>query len=688
MGCCGDREKGPPERKQKWEFINLQDFRNKSFWTVLAYIWLWCMGGVGVAVYAVDTFTAVQLLVFDRWSSQVKPWIPFNYSKWIFAGCILFSWALLIYEWIRALRVIRRGGVAASYMDPLAASLQSMRSKGWRRFLVFTALTKSKKGTDYVAFFVYFAFQSSIRIILAEGPRQVINGLTLGSIMETKIINKHTDDDTSGIEQFWINLQALANQNIQQAIILGSMLFTMVIWIFSALCLISAGVLYLVFLWHYIPQRDGRLRIYCRRKIDRRLEKIVEAKVQEGIEDEAKKKAKEEKRAELKRQKTGELPPPAPPTLDRKPTLPDMDVDMDIKDEAKLPEFGLQRQPTNTTVSTLPLYSSRPPTRQGLERQPTLPDLAGDLPRPSMGSRSVTQSSAWTDVSYESDAPLLSNAGCAGGDGRSASPAPTYFSRQNSNGSFRPPPPGRTMTGSTQASSQRSFTPMSASSRGVNGPLLRSNSSFSYDHEPNSASPITPVDSYGRPLPPVRQNTGEAFRSGPRRQGSSDSSFSRSVAGTPGPTIDRRPTPGSLHSQNSFSRPMPRNPSQTSQFQRPFSPITEVSSQPTPPPDSYEMTSKPSTGGYVAFTPGVRSASTAPVPAGQRNFSAAQPGAGGSYFGTVQEPQRSATVPNGMRAVSSYGDILDDYAETPPPNGPQRSHTAGPGGGGWGGSHF
>ena len=686
MGCCGEREKGPPERKQKWEFINLDDFKNRSCWTVVAYIWLWLMALVSVAVYAVDTFTAVQLLAFDRWSSQVQPWIPFQYSKWIFAVCILLSWALCLYEWIRAFRVIRRGGVAASYMDPLAASLQSMRSKGWKRFLVFTALTKSKKGTDYVAFFVYFAFQGAIRIILAEAPRQVVNGLTLGSLMETKLINKDTNQDSSAIGRFFLNLQALANQNIQQALILGSMMFTLVIWVFSALCLIAAGVLYLVFLWHYIPQRDGRLRIYCRRKIDRRLEKIVEHKVQAAIEDENRKREKEEKKAELKRQKTGELPPPAPPKLARQPTLPDLAVDSDLKKDPTLAEFGLQRQATNTTVSTLPLYSSRPPTRQGLERQPTLPDLDTEFSRPEMPSRSVTQGSAWSNASYESDAPLLSNAGYGGGDGRSGSTAPPY-SRQNSNVSFHPPMPGRSMTQSTQNSSQRSFTPMSAMSRPPRGPPSRSNTGFSFDEPQSAISPISPVDSYGRSVPPSRQNTADTYRPGPMRQESQASSFNRSVAGTPGPGMERRPTQGSLHSQQSFSRPMPRKPSQASTFQRPFSPLTEPP-QPTPPADSYEMTSQPSNGGYVAFNPNVRAT---PTPGAQRNITVpGQPGAGGSYFGIQEAPQRSVTAPNGFRAESSYGDILDDYgaSNNDSSHGPSRSHTAGPGGGAWGQNRF
>ena len=197
MGCCGEREKGPPELKQKWEFINLGDFKCTSAWTPLGYIWLWMLGAIGVSVYAADTFTAVNLLAFDRWSSEVKPTIPFRISKWIFAACIFFSWALCIYEWLRAIRIIKRGGVAASYMDPVAASLQSMRSKGWRRFLVFTELTKSKKGVDYIAFFVYFAFEGAIRIILAEGPRQVVNALTLYAVMNAKLINQEGDDHSN-----------------------------------------------------------------------------------------------------------------------------------------------------------------------------------------------------------------------------------------------------------------------------------------------------------------------------------------------------------------------------------------------------------------------------------------------------------------------------------------------------------
>ncbi|KAK5108420.1 hypothetical protein LTR62_008307 [Meristemomyces frigidus] len=688
MGCCGgDREKGPPEHTQKWDFITLSDFKATSVWTTLAYIWVWFMAIVAVAVYGVDTFTAVNLLVFDKWSSQIDPAVPFKYSKWIFAACILLSWVLCFYEWFRAIRVMRRGGVAESYMDTLAVTLQSMRGSGWKRFLVFTELTKSKKGADYIAFFVYFAFDGAVRVILAEGPRQAVNAMSLYAVLNADVLHAAVEGQHSNIERFFINLRELAVKNEKQAVILCSMLFTLVIWVFSALALIAATVFYLVFLWHYIPQRDGRLSVYCRCKIDRRLEKIVDHKVKAALEDEERKRQKVDQKAELKRQKTGDSATTlqtmgSKPTLARQPTLPQLGATPEMDKDDKLPQFALARQDTTSTMSTLPRYESRPPTRNGSQAQPTLPTLAED--RPQMPSRTITQNSTWSQQSYESDAPLLNNAGHAGFDGRN-NPAPTMpppaFSRQGSDASYGRPMPNRTMTQGSQMS-QRPFTPTS-SNGSVTRPTpgqrfpVRSNTGFSFSNEPRSAiSPPPPQDAYGRPVEPLtRQNTQDTFRTANmNRQDSQASSINRQM--------ERRPTYGSLGGQNgSFSRPMARNPSQASTvYSRPFSPPVEEQ-QPLPYMDSYEMTSQPShgtpytatagptTGGYVAFNPGKsrdvtpRATPSQATTLPQRNVTVAGgPGTAGNYFGKVHAPpQRSATAPVEPRYTTDYADILDTY---------------------------
>lgn len=142
----------------------MNDFKSSSCFTPFAYGYLWSSVILSVAVYAVDTFTAVNLLVFGRWSSTIEPTqlISFNVSRWIFSVCILLSFINLGYEHLRARRIMSRGSVAESYLDNLAVRLESMRfgkGRGWKRFLVFAELTKSKKGAEYIALFTFFSFQ-------------------------------------------------------------------------------------------------------------------------------------------------------------------------------------------------------------------------------------------------------------------------------------------------------------------------------------------------------------------------------------------------------------------------------------------------------------------------------------------------------------------------------------------------
>lgn len=71
-----------------------------------------------------------------------------------------------MYRWMKAVRAIKSGVIAASYLDPLAVRVQSIRmganGRGWRRFLVFAALTKGRKGNEYVALFTYFSFEGKL----------------------------------------------------------------------------------------------------------------------------------------------------------------------------------------------------------------------------------------------------------------------------------------------------------------------------------------------------------------------------------------------------------------------------------------------------------------------------------------------------------------------------------------------
>ena len=169
MGCLSHRKKQTEDFvDQRWEYINLNDFKSKGCGTIFAYIYLWLSLIISIAVYGVDTFTAVQLLIFNRWSSKIDPAVPLKVSKWIFSICIILSFINLAYEAFRARKAMKKGLVAGCYLDSLAVRWESIRlgaGQGWRRFLVFAELTKSKKGAEYIALFTYFSFQSKFDVI-------------------------------------------------------------------------------------------------------------------------------------------------------------------------------------------------------------------------------------------------------------------------------------------------------------------------------------------------------------------------------------------------------------------------------------------------------------------------------------------------------------------------------------------
>ncbi|PKY03337.1 hypothetical protein P168DRAFT_238758 [Aspergillus campestris IBT 28561] len=396
MPCCGDREKGGPvSLEEQWDYINLDDFKSESCLSPFSYFWLWVFLIVSLAVYGVDTFTAVNLLAFSRWAGQIEPAIPFAASRWVFAVCIIISFVLLVLRWLRAIRAIRSGSIAKSYLDSLAVRIQSIRmgqnGRGWRRFLVFAELTKDRKGAEYIALFTYFSFETWMNTLFADGPRQVVNAITLYSVMQMDLLpgGKHAseDQDQSGASQFFNNVKILAENNNLRAVILCGMLFTVVVWVLSILKLLLAIMFYVFFLFHHIPEKDGSLKSYCKRKINQRLTRIVRRKVDKAL------------------NKGVALQDRTPTGLSSRPTLPVIGPDLD-----KGPAVATISR--STTETTLPVYTSRPGTAAG--QRPTLPDLGGLQEKPPL-SRSVTQSSGWSDGTAVSGYSPLD---------RQASPAP------------------------------------------------------------------------------------------------------------------------------------------------------------------------------------------------------------------------------------------------------------------------
>ncbi|TGJ88181.1 hypothetical protein E0Z10_g576 [Xylaria hypoxylon] len=423
--------------EQQWDAISLRDFKSSSVFAYLAYGYLYFSIILSLVVYGVDIFTAINLLAFNQWSSSIAPTqlLTFDQSKWIFAGTIIATFVNLIFEHFRAWRVRKRASVAECYLDNLAVRLESVRfgkGQGWRRFLVFAELTKSKKGAEYIALFSYFSLQSWIRVLVCSGPRQAVNALTLYGVYTLNLTPTDASSFESTIGGFFSNLQALAGENTRQAVILSGMLFTLVIWIFSFLFLLLGVLFYVFFLWHYIPRQDGGLHGYCERKANKRLKSIVTKKINKAL-------AKEDWKWAQAHDKGGKLGGEQS-RPERQATLPSF---MDVEKGDELPEMPMLNR--NDTMATLPVYTSRPGTPGSIE----LSSLDQKRPLP---SRQATNATSASVNSYSSRAPLVASA-AEMGIGRSASPTPTVPNVElngyqgpprrgtaGSNGSFNPRP--------------------------------------------------------------------------------------------------------------------------------------------------------------------------------------------------------------------------------------------------------
>jgi len=568
---------------------------------------------------------------------------------------------------------MKSGSVAASYLDPLAVRIQSIRmgktGRGWRRFLVFAELTKSKKGAEYVALFTYFSFEGKsnpcetpqksaktiaawMRIIFAEGPRQVINALTLYSVMQLNLIpaGKHAaNDGHTPIAQFFINVQILANSNKQQAIILFSMLFTLIIWVISALSLAIAFLMYILFLWHHIPSTDGGLSGYCRRKIDSRLSKIVGVKVKKALE--------KENTVRLKGGAGTANVDGGRPSMKRQPTIPYLQT----SGEDRLPEMPmLSRQ---TTQATLPQYLPGALTREGnpmagLQRHPTVSDMPIIENRPLPPSRSATQSSAYSNASFASNAPLIARASSIGYGPpiSSSSPAPLLPNHPNLYGDGQRPPLDRSMTCDLQGT-QRSYT---AGPR----PL------------PSQAARMPP-----EMHPPSRQNTGRSVYEPTGHGARGPSPIDTQGRGTLGQHMISPDFNGSV-TLGSFNARRTPAPQYEMRSQTPANGIKRL----------------PTNGGYVAFNPNMQaspikafyggSGDDVGVRPAYRNFTEPNRQPPSEYINQSSPPphppQRSGTAP--LSQSTTYDDsIYDSYyrndEEIQRPPMPLRAATAGPAGG-------
>ncbi|KAG1234337.1 hypothetical protein G6F68_004039 [Rhizopus microsporus] len=259
MGFCGGRDKPNWKREivsdHKFEHIDLQDFHDSSCLTRFKHFLVFFGVIKSFATYIADVWTAVSLLIIGQ--TTVAPAIPTDVSKWIFFACIMISFLLLLWDLIKARRILIMEDISYNFTCDITNTYLSI--KDYRCFCLFQSI---QKGIDSYAFFVYSKLKGWKRLLLAEAPRQVINIVTLEALLPEwfKIHNGGVTIDNYALGDTWL-----------QQVLTGTMAFSVIIFTMSFALVCLAAVLYIPLMCHI----RGNLKEYVCYKIDKRIDSIL-----------------------------------------------------------------------------------------------------------------------------------------------------------------------------------------------------------------------------------------------------------------------------------------------------------------------------------------------------------------------------------------------------------------------------
>lgn len=350
--CCEADWKREVVPDHKFDFINVREFHRSDFLARLKYIWKYILVLKNLAVYGLDIFTAVTMISSNHWTNSISRKcgnncavnVSFSIAKWIFVGCIIFSFLLLGYETYKARKVVQSRDISYAFTNLMANDYYSLRS--YDHFCLFCHIDNSTKRSDDFAFFIFFTFKDWKRLLLADGPRQSINALILYSFVYANGF------ETSDIPAYWDN-------SIITAMLLFSMIATVLIFAGSLVLLVAAAVLYVPLLCYI----QGNLKEYVCHKVDKRISELIKRKQRDRIRKNA---ALEKKLAQGgTKNAQGELIQGVVP----QPTLPDVSLDEEDyrsskrkMEASKYDDTGIYPSPSPSgSLDVYKAYGQHPP---------------------------------------------------------------------------------------------------------------------------------------------------------------------------------------------------------------------------------------------------------------------------------------------------------------------------------------
>ena len=235
--------------------------------------------------------------------------------------------------------MVKSRDISYAFTNLIANDYYSIKS--YDNFCLFCRIDSSTKKEDKIAFFVYFTFKGEShyghsllwpmlmpdwkRVLLADGPRQSINALTLYSFAVA-----------NGWD--WSNLPAWWDHSAIIAMLLFAICATVGLFVLSFALIVIASILYMPLLCYI----QGNLKEYVCHKVDKRIAELVQRNRRDRIRRNA---ALEKKLAQGSiKDAPGVIP---------QPTLPNVSLDDDdykVTKEAMRPRQPVVRSKSKDTL--------------------------------------------------------------------------------------------------------------------------------------------------------------------------------------------------------------------------------------------------------------------------------------------------------------------------------------------------
>ncbi|RIB24532.1 hypothetical protein C2G38_1997812 [Gigaspora rosea] len=251
----------------KYAFVDIEEFEKHDCLSKMRYSVVFFIVLKAVLVYIADLYSMTALLLNDTWTS-VKPAISFSISKWIFVGSIIMSFILLFLEMRKARTIVKSDDISFSFTNKIAYRYYTLTS--YAHWCFFQEIQDREKiFPDKVAFHVFFEFKGYKRLLLCDGPRQVINAITVFTILRDKKFSRHLSDYGTVTTRTSIAIMS----------------FTVAVFAISVTILFCSFLVYLPLLCKI----RGNLKEYCCHIIDKRVGQLLEKQRKARIADANKK---------------------------------------------------------------------------------------------------------------------------------------------------------------------------------------------------------------------------------------------------------------------------------------------------------------------------------------------------------------------------------------------------------------